>query len=80
MSAAMACNLSALVQPWCGHAKVLNFSLVRNAELPWRRGLAQSAPAGYKAIVIGGGGHGLMTAYLAEEHGITDVAVLEKVE
>jgi heterotetrameric sarcosine oxidase beta subunit len=33
----------------------------------------------YDAIVIGGGGHGLATAYyLAKEHGITNVAVLEK--
>jgi heterotetrameric sarcosine oxidase beta subunit len=33
----------------------------------------------YDAVVIGGGGHGLATAYyLAKEHGITDVAVLEK--
>ncbi len=33
----------------------------------------------YDVIIIGGGGHGLATAYyLAKEHGITDVAVLEK--
>ncbi|HYZ62484.1 MAG TPA: sarcosine oxidase subunit beta family protein [Acetobacteraceae bacterium] len=33
----------------------------------------------YGVLVIGGGGHGLATAYyLAKEHGITDVAVLEK--
>jgi len=33
----------------------------------------------YRVLVIGGGGHGLATAYyLAKEHGITDVAVLEK--
>ena len=33
----------------------------------------------YDVIVIGGGGHGLSTAYyLAKEHGITNVAVLEK--
>jgi len=35
--------------------------------------------ARYDAVIIGGGGHGLATAYyLAREHGITDVAVLEK--
>jgi sarcosine oxidase subunit beta len=33
----------------------------------------------YNTIIIGGGGHGLATAYyLAREHGLTDVAVLEK--
>ncbi|WP_373085249.1 sarcosine oxidase subunit beta family protein [Sneathiella sp.] len=33
----------------------------------------------YEVIIIGGGGHGLATAYyLAKEHGITNVAVLEK--
>jgi len=33
----------------------------------------------YDAIVIGGGGHGLATAYyLAKNHGLTNVAVLEK--
>ncbi len=33
----------------------------------------------YKVIVVGGGGHGLATAYyLAKVHGISDVAVLEK--
>jgi len=35
--------------------------------------------AEYDAIIIGGGGHGLSTAYyLAKEHGLTNVAVLEK--
>ncbi|MFF7215772.1 sarcosine oxidase subunit beta family protein [Streptomyces sp. NPDC008238] len=34
---------------------------------------------GYEVVVVGAGGHGLATAhYLAREHGITDVAVLEK--
>ncbi len=41
-----------------------------------------SAPepkAEYDAIIVGAGGHGLATAYyLAKEHGITNVAVLEK--
>ncbi len=33
----------------------------------------------YDTIIIGGGGHGLSTAYyLARNHGLTDVAVLEK--
>jgi sarcosine oxidase subunit beta len=33
----------------------------------------------YSVAIIGGGGHGLATAYyLAKEHGIADVAVLEK--
>ncbi len=32
----------------------------------------------YAAIIVGGGGHGLATAYyLAKEHGLTDVAVIE---
>lgn len=33
----------------------------------------------YDVIIIGGGGHGLATAYyLAKEHGVTNVAVIEK--
>jgi len=33
----------------------------------------------YQVVIVGAGGHGLATAYyLAKEHGITDVAVLEK--
>ena len=33
----------------------------------------------YEVVIVGGGGHGLATAYyLAKEHGITDVAVLER--
>jgi methylglutamate dehydrogenase subunit A len=35
--------------------------------------------ADYDVVIIGGGGHGLSTAYyLAKNHGITNVAVLEK--
>jgi sarcosine oxidase, subunit beta len=43
--------------------------------LPARKPLAQN----YDVVIIGGGGHGLATAYyLARHHGIHDVAVLEK--
>src|SRR5947199_5519856 len=42
----------------------------------WRKAVPKPR---YAIIIIGGGGHGLATAYyLAKEHGITDVAVLEK--
>ncbi|WP_072387498.1 sarcosine oxidase subunit beta family protein [Hyphomicrobium sp. CS1BSMeth3] len=35
--------------------------------------------AHYDAVIVGGGGHGLATAYyLAKEHGLTNVAVVEK--
>ena len=35
--------------------------------------------AEYDVVIIGGGGHGMATAYyLAKEHGITNVAVIEK--
>ncbi|WP_298913289.1 sarcosine oxidase subunit beta family protein [uncultured Roseobacter sp.] len=35
--------------------------------------------AEYDALIVGGGGHGLSTAYyLAEKHGLTNIAVLEK--
>ena len=46
----------------------------------WKRMWRDPAPkAEYDVIIIGGGGHGLSTAYyLAKEHGITNVAVIEK--
>jgi sarcosine oxidase subunit beta len=45
---------------------------------PAWRSPAEPKPS-YDAIVIGGGGHGLATAYyLAKEHGMTNIAVIEK--
>ena len=46
----------------------------------WTPAWRDAAPReSYDVLVIGGGGHGLATAYyLAKEHGITNVAVLEK--
>ena len=46
----------------------------------WQRAWADATPRDhYDVVIIGGGGHGLATAYyLAKEHGITNVAVLEK--
>src|SRR6476659_4305542 len=32
----------------------------------------------YDVVIIGGGAHGLATAYYLKQHGITNVAVLEK--
>jgi sarcosine oxidase, subunit beta len=58
-------------------------SLARNAltghqnwEKQWR---SPEPRAGYDCVIVGGGGHGLATAYyLAKEHGLTNIAVIEK--
>ena len=46
----------------------------------WSRAWAKASPRpAYRVVIVGGGGHGLATAfYLASEYGLTDVAVLEK--
>jgi sarcosine oxidase subunit beta len=52
------------------------FTGQKNSSPVWRDAAPRKS---YDVIVIGGGGHGLATAYyLASQHGITDVAVLEK--
>ena len=58
--------------------KVITEGLLGNTG--WGRAWRDPAPkAEYDAIVIGGGGHGLATAYyLAKNHGLTNIAVLEK--
>ena len=59
------------------------FAIAREAfnyQQGWERAWRSPEPkAQYDVIIIGAGGHGLATAYyLAKNHGITDVAVLEK--
>jgi sarcosine oxidase subunit beta len=46
----------------------------------WREQWRRAEPkAEYDAVIVGGGGHGLGTAYyLAAEHGLTRIAVVEK--
>jgi methylglutamate dehydrogenase subunit A len=51
-----------------------------NSQRGWSRAWAKAAPRPrYRVVIVGGGGHGLATAfYLATEYGIHDVAVLER--
>ncbi len=59
------------------------FNVARNAfsaSKSWPKQWRNPEPrASYDAVIIGGGGHGLGTAYyLAKEHGLTKIAVVEK--
>ena len=52
-----------------------DYPFEQDADLPAPTELKPS----YDVVIIGGGGHGVATAYyLAKYHGITNVAVLEK--
>ena len=58
------------------------FAIAKSAILgkKWRQAISNDKPKSkYDVIIIGGGGHGLATAYyLAKEHNIKNIAVLEK--
>ena len=57
---------------------LLKHAASHNLDWPeqWR---AAEPKASYEAVIVGGGGHGLATAYyLAREHGLRNIAVVEK--
>ena len=59
------------------------FSLVKHGRRhheTWQRAWRDPSPKqSYDTVIVGGGGHGLATAYyLAKVHGVQDVAVVEK--
>jgi sarcosine oxidase subunit beta len=52
-----------------------DYPFEKNADLP----IPSKLKSSYDVVIIGGGGHGVATAYyLAKYHGITNVAILEK--
>ena len=69
--------------PTRGTGKYSVFAIAREAmrlHTGWKRAWASPEPKKkYKVVIVGAGGHGLATAYyLGKNHGITDVAIIEK--
>jgi sarcosine oxidase subunit beta len=59
--------------------RLLKFALAREYPEPRMFRQPDRLQPSYDAVIIGGGGHGLAVAYyLARDHGMTNVAVLEK--
>lgn len=59
--------------------RLLRFALSKKYPEPRMFRTPDKLKKGYDVVIIGGGGHGLACAYyLARDHGITNVAVLEK--
>ena len=59
------------------------FSFIKEGlghNLGWEKAWRDPEPKNeYKVVIVGAGGHGLASAYyLAKNHGLTDVAVIEK--
>ena len=59
------------------------FSLIKNSfsyHENWQRVWRSPEPkSSYDVIIVGGGGHGLATAYyLAKEHNLKNIAIIEK--
>jgi len=60
-------------------ARLLKFALSRKHPEPRMFTPHERLKPSYDVVIIGGGGHGLAAAYyLARDHGIRDIAVLEK--
>lgn len=59
--------------------RLLRFALARRHPEPRMFRVHESLKPAYDAVIIGAGGHGLATAYyLARDHGMRNIAVLEK--